>query len=283
MSPPLHHSIANPQAQALDLQITCPAWTQGKTTLGPFTLSLSGAERIAILGCSGAGKSSLLRSIAGDNPAQRGYILLQQKKLSAYPLAQLACRRAVLAQATEVAFPLSVDLLIGLGRVARQPDPDLAAIVAAAAAAASASHLLGRTYSQLSGGEKARVQLARIFAQLWDQQHGLILLDEPLSALDPGLQVELLESLQNYASQRAHAIIAVLHDVNQAMHYFERYWLMRDGQLLADLRNDEAILPYLEQIYGLAWQVLSSPDGQRIYSCARPRGKPQSSPQLRLA
>ncbi len=257
-------------ASGLNLQVHSLAWQQGRLPLGPFQLSVQGPERIAILGCSGAGKSSLLRSLAGDNPAQRQHIYLQAQPLSAYSASALAQRRAVLAQATEVTFPLQVDLVIGLGRVARSNDQGLSEIVAAAAAAASASHLLGRDYPQLSGGEKARVQLARIFAQLWDQQHGLILLDEPLSALDPGLQLELLENLLSYAQQRAHALIAVLHDVNQAMQYFERYWLMRQGQLLADLNRDADMLPWLEQVYGLPWQMLENGEAQRLYSCQRP-------------
>ncbi len=282
MTTPLSCSSKSDLA-GLDLQIACPAWQQGAQTIGPFYLQVQGPERIVMLGCSGAGKSSLLRSIAADKPARSAQISLQQRRLLEYTPQQLAARRAVLAQAIEVAFPLAVELVIGLGRVARQHDPQLSRIVTAAAELARASHLLGRQYQQLSGGEKARVQLARIFAQLWDQQHGLILLDEPLTALDPGLQLELLAALHHYAQQRAHAVIAVLHDVNQALQFFDRLWLLREGQLIADLhaaqQSDAAMLHSLEQVYGLPWQVFHGNQGQRFFAC-QPRASANRAQDL---
>lgn len=287
--PPHFDCLTDHAQQRLHLQIACPAWQQGDLTLGPFHLQVEGPERIVILGCSGAGKSSLLRSLAGDSAARRQQVSLQQRHLATYTAAELARRRAVLAQATEVAFPLAVDLVIGLGRVAYQHDPHLSQIVQQAAQLAHASHLLGRHYNQLSGGEKARVHLARIFAQLWDQQHGLILLDEPLTALDPGLQLELLESLHQYAQRRAHALIAVLHDVNQALQYFSRVWLIREGRLLADIpdtanaaaTND--MLTWLEQVYGVPWQIARSQNGQPFYACQAPVTPHTSNELYRVA
>ena len=88
-----------------------------------------------------------------------------------------------------------------------------------------------------------------VFAQLWDEQNGLILVDEPLASLDPGLQIELLESIRRYAEDRNHAIVAILHDINQAMHYFDRLILVKDGKMVGDHASGMAVIPDLADLY----------------------------------
>ena len=156
---------------------------------------------------------------------------------------------------------MPVELVVSLGRMAFEPDPAQASIVASALAAAHAGHLVGRRFDTLSGGEQARVQLARVLAQLWDVQGGLLLVDEPLAALDPGLQFELMDALQACARERGHALVAVLHDINQALAHFDRLWLVRAGQLVADLpANREAVAP-LERLYGIDLRCIDGDDG----------------------
>ncbi|MYN02548.1 ATP-binding cassette domain-containing protein [Pseudoduganella sp. DS3] len=223
----------------------------GAKHFGPFNLSLRAGERIAVLGPSGAGKSTLLRMMTGELPCAQGTVSFEQQDLRRWPKAALARRRAVLPQGSDVAYGLLVELVIGLGRVALASDPQGERIVREAATLARAGHLLGRTYDTLSGGEQARVQLARIFAQLWDAEAGLVLVDEPLAALDPGLQFDLLESMDAFAAQRGHAVLAILHDINHAMLAFDRLLLVADGQLVGDLAADVGALPALEALYGI--------------------------------
>jgi iron complex transport system ATP-binding protein len=224
----------------------------GAHCFGPFDVDVEAGERIAILGPSGAGKSTLLKLIVGDHVALDGAVRLDGQALAARSAQALARRRAVLPQGHAVAFGLPVELVVALGRIACEPDPQQATIVTAALAAASASHLAGRRFDTLSGGEQARVQLARVFAQLWDVRGGLLLVDEPLAALDPGLQFELMDALQAHARARGHALIAVLHDINHALARFERLWLVREGRLMADLPTGRAAIGALEQLYGIA-------------------------------
>ena len=123
------------------------------------------------------------------------------------------------------------------------------AIVRHAARLSSCEHLLNRSFNTLSGGEKARIHLARVFAQLWDEKSSLILVDEPLASLDPGLQIELLESMKQYANARNHAIVAILHDINQAMHHFDRLILVKDGKMVGDHSAGMAAIPDLANLY----------------------------------
>jgi iron complex transport system ATP-binding protein len=226
----------------------------GPLRFGPFDLALRPGERVAVLGPSGAGKSTLLKLMAGERQPVAGTVELDGQSLERMGPASLARRRAVLPQSHAVAFAMPVDLVVALGRLPVQPDPAQARIVQAALAAACATHLRGRRFDTLSGGEQARVQMARTMAQLWDVQAGLLLADEPLAALDPGLQLELLHTLDLFCGERGHALVAIVHDINQALAHFQRLWLMRDGALVGDLAADADALPALARLFGVRLQ-----------------------------
>jgi iron complex transport system ATP-binding protein len=118
---------------------------------------------------------------------------------------------------------------------------------------------LGRSYQTLSGGEKARVHLARVFAQLWDQHSGILLIDEPLAALDPGLQIELISAILKFCQERSLSLVAILHDIQQAIEYFERLILIKDGKIMADLPSDTAPQRELESLYEMDLERLTRP------------------------
>jgi iron complex transport system ATP-binding protein len=216
---------------------------------GPFSLTLQAGERVAILGPSGAGKSTLLKLMSGEREPHEGEVLLNGLPLAGQPQGRVARQRAVLPQAHAVAFGMPVELVVQLGRFAIEPDPLRAALVADALALARAAHLVGRRFDTLSGGEQARVQLARVMAQLWDRREGLLLVDEPLAALDPGLQLELLDAMCGFAAARGHALVAIVHDMNQALAAFERLWLVREGRLVADVPASRAAVPALASLF----------------------------------
>jgi iron complex transport system ATP-binding protein len=253
---------------------------QGNRRFGPFDAELLAGERIAVLGPSGAGKSTLLRLVAGELAPGPGQVLLDGRELDRWPRAALAERRAVLPQSHGVAFGLPVALVVGLGRLAREPDPARPQIVRDALRAACAAHLHDRRFDTLSGGEQARVQLARVLAQLWDVNRGLLLVDEPLAALDPALQLELMDTLQAHAKARGHALVAVLHDLGQALSSFDKLWLVREGRLIdSTLPATLAALPSLERLYGVGLHGLPLPDGGVAVA---PRRHTSPSSPLRL-
>ena len=236
----------------------------GDTTIGPLTLRMTAGERVAILGPSGAGKSTLLRLIARELRPSSGALVFEGRALVDWSAAELARRRAVLPQQHGVAFGLPVELVVALGRVARQGDGHQATIVREALVQAQAEHLLGRRFDTLSGGEQARVQLARVFAQAWDARDGLLLVDEPVAALDPGLSLSLMASMSDFAAQRGHALVAVLHDLNLSLNHFDRLWLMKGGRLLADCDALPSTLPLLEQLYDTRLRLLSDEHGLAV-------------------
>lgn len=248
--------------------------TSKSRNFGPFDLVLQRGDLVAILGPSGAGKSTLLKAMAGDSrvAVSCGSVVLQGLALNALSPQDLASRRAVLPQSHSVAFGLSVELVVSLGRVAQGGDLRLPNIVHEALSMAKASHLLHRRFDTLSGGEQARVQMARMFAQLWEQREGLMLLDEPLAALDPGLQFELMDAIRAFALARRHALVAVVHDINQALGgSFDRLWLIRDGQLFADVPVGVEAIATLAELYSIDLQAVPCSDDRLAVVATRRR------------
>lgn len=254
---------ALPQTQADDLLHMEDATARlGRHVVGPFDLRLQAGQTLAILGPSGAGKSTLLRLLARELTPASGTVRFEGKPLRQWSALDLSHRRAVLPQGFDVAFGLAADLVVALGRVGRRHDPQRDAIVQAALELARVPQVRHRRFHTLSGGEQARVQLARVFAQLWDVQGGLVLVDEPIAALDPGLQFELMHGLIGFARARRHALVAVLHDINHALAGFDRLLLVRAARQMAILPADRAALPQLQALYGVRLQAVELGEGQ---------------------
>lgn len=229
---------------------------------GPFNLQMRAGEHVALVGPSGAGKSTLLRLIAGERSPSSGRVRLAGEDPAVLGTPRLARQRAVLPQSHAVAFAMPVDLVVTLGRIAVEDDPQRVHIVEQALSMARASHLVGRRFDTLSGGEQARVHLARVMAQLWDVRGGLLLVDEPLAALDPGLQLELLDAITGFAEARGHALLAIVHDLNQALSGFGRLWLLRQGLVVADLPADRSAVPALSDLFGVSLRVFDAGAGR---------------------
>ncbi len=191
-------------------------------------------EVTVIIGPNGSGKTTLLRAMTGDLPAAGEVRLngLDTRRLKPW---QLAAMRAVLPQATPLAFPFTVyevvRLGLGAGREAGAP-----AIVPAALAAVGLSGYETRLYQELSGGEQSRTQLARALSQVWTpttpEGPCWLLLDEPVASLDIGHQLEVMHLLRGYAA-RGGGVVAVMHDLNLTAMFADRVALMQEGRVMA--------------------------------------------------
>lgn len=229
---------------------------------GRYDIHILPGERVAILGPSGAGKSTLLKLMSGGLRPSEGEVYLKGRDVATLSQRAAARQRAVMPQSHHMAFNLRVDLIVGLGRVSRHADVQRATIVKQALVHAHADHLIHRDFDGLSGGERARVHLARVFAQLWDQRDGVLLVDEPLAALDPGLQTELMHAITQFATSRGHAVVAVLHDMNQAVSAFDRLLLVKNGTLWRDCAVEPNVHLVLSDLYGIPIDAVQDRHGQ---------------------
>jgi iron complex transport system ATP-binding protein len=242
----------------------------GHDRFGPYSMSVNSGDRMAIVGPNGAGKSSLLQLLSGTSKTISGQITFNHRPVKHWSLKDLSQFRAVLPQTHDIAFALPVEVVIGLGRVAKSADAVGHQIVMRAAALVGVSHLLKRTIDTLSGGELARVQFARIFAQLWDAEDGLILMDEPIAAVDPGLQGILLETLMLFARIRRHAVVAVMHDITLALRYFKCLVLVQPGHALKIIESSRYAKEALESLFSVRLSYLVDEQGDCVMTPLRP-------------
>ena len=225
-----------------------------RAILRDVSLTAMPGRLLVLVGPNGAGKSTLLSVMAGLLKAERGDVALDGRPLPAWPPRELAQRRAMLSQRVDLEFGFRVDEVVGLGRSPHPRDPVRdERIVDAALRAAHAWGLRGRRYTALSGGEKQRVQLARVLAQIWEgaATGGWLLLDEPEAGLDIAHQHFILRRARACAAA-GFGVIAVLHDLNLAARYADEIAVLADGMLLRHAEPGEALdATLLSDIYGI--------------------------------
>ncbi len=212
----------------------------GATLLHSLSARFATGQFAAILGPNGAGKSTLLSLLCGQRRASRGQVFLQGEPLGGYSAQALACRRALLPQDLSIAFDYTVQDVVELGRHPHRHKPSAVEtdIVQRAMQATGVLALAHRVLNTLSGGERARAQLARVLAQIWepvpDGQSRWLLLDEPTAALDVHHQHAVLRLARRWAHSHGVGVVAVLHDLKLALRYADQALLLQDGQVQAD-------------------------------------------------
>ncbi|WP_373553866.1 heme ABC transporter ATP-binding protein [Haliscomenobacter sp.] len=208
---------------------------QGKQLLKGIDMQVQAGEFVAIVGPNGAGKSTLLRILSGELNPSAGKVYWRKQFLNKMSKAELARERAVLSQQHQVSLPFNTDELVMMGRYPhfdQVPTVKDQEIVTAAFDKVDAQALRGRNFLQLSGGEQQRILLAQAFAQIWDRPNGLLLLDEPTNNLDLAHQQHLLQAAHEL-TQKGYAVVAILHDLNLAMHFADQVILLRQGSIWA--------------------------------------------------
>lgn len=217
-------------------------------------LDVRSGEVLALVGPNGAGKSTLLSVLSGDLRPTDGSVGLQGRAISSYRPLELARQRAVLSQANTVSFPFRVIEIVQMGRApwlrtAELHDDEQA--VSAAVEATDIAHLLGRRFTSLSGGEQARVSLARVLAQATP----IVFLDEPTAALDLRHQEDVMRLARRLAAE-GRAVVVVVHDLSLAGAYADRIALLDHGRLDAVGTPAEVMTAdRVGRVYGLDVQI----------------------------
>ena len=224
-----------------------------RAALRDVALHVEAGERIAVIGPNGAGKSTLLRVIAGLLRPVTGTVELAGGRLDRLDRQAVARRLAVVPQLPTLPFATSVEEVVALGRLphehpVRGMRPGDRSAVAAAIDRVGVGHLLGRDARELSLGERQLVLLAMAVAQ----EAPVLVLDEPTVHLDLRHQVEVMELVGDLNARDGTTIIAVLHDVGLAAHFFPRLVLLDRGRIVADGAPADVLTPdRIREVFGV--------------------------------
>jgi iron complex transport system ATP-binding protein len=242
---------------ALHLEQVTVAY-RGRPVLRDVNLHVDAGERVALVGPNGAGKSTLLRAIAGLVEPAAGSIELTGSPLARLDRLAIARRLAVVPQLPQLPFSTTVEEVVALGRLPHEHPirglrPADRAAIAAAIDRVGVGHLLGRDARELSLGERQLVLLAVAVAQ----DAPVLVLDEPTVHLDLRHQVEVMELLADLNVRDGTTIIAVLHDVGLAAHFFPRIVVLDRGRIVADGPPAEALSDeQLREVFGVDPKVV---------------------------
>ncbi|MFQ5625210.1 MAG: ABC transporter ATP-binding protein [Methyloligellaceae bacterium] len=234
----------------------------GREILSDVSFECEGGEFIGILGPNGAGKSTLLKVLAGLQAPSQGQIRVDGITAKSLSLPQRAKIFAFLPQQRTIHWPVSVETLISLARLPHRPFWKQASTEDTRAVSRSMretdiEHLRDRTATKLSGGEQARILLARMLAQ----QAPVLLADEPTTALDPAHQFSVMATFAA-RSRRGALVLAALHDINLASRWCDRLIILKDGSVVRDgAPQDILSTGLMAEVYGVESRI--SKDGGR--------------------
>jgi len=229
-----------------------------------LSLGLQRGRVTAVIGANGAGKTSLLRALAGLVAPAAGKVLIDDTPLAILSLAERARRIGYLPQNGQPAWAMTVRELVELGRLPHRSrfaalSPADHAAVDQALANADIAHLAARTVDTLSGGERARAKFARVLAGETDW----IFADEPLASLDPPHQRDVLRLLRD-AADKGKGVVVVLHQLSAAARVADDVLVLRDGKCLAFGPREEVLTPAtLEAAFGMEMDVIAH-EGRKL-------------------
>jgi len=213
----------------------------GRVVLRDISLALPAGHLVALVGPNGAGKTTLLRALAGLVPSD-GAIMVDGDALSSLGLRERARRFAYLPQGHIVHWPLPACDIVALGRYphgATDParlTPKDADAVLRAMQATDVVDFAARRVTELSGGERSRVALARVLAV----EAQVVLADEPTSSLDPRHQIDVMKTLRS-AADRGTLVMVVTHDLGLAARFADTVMVLSEGRLVSQGAPREAL------------------------------------------
>jgi len=224
-----------------------------RLALDRVDLAIDAGERVALIGSNGAGKSTLLRVVSGTLSPSHGRIELLDQPLVGLSRMAIARRLGVVPQAAALPFATRVEEVVGLGRIPhedpfRGPRAADQVAIARAIERVGIGHLVGRDARELSLGERQLVLIAMAVAQ----DTPILLLDEPTVHLDLRHQVAAMELLVGLNEAEGMTVVAVLHDLGLAAHFFPRLILIDRGRIIADGPASDVLAPErIREVFGV--------------------------------
>ena len=238
----------------------------GVPILTDVSVKIPAGKITSIIGANGVGKSTLLKAIMGDIPITSGQITIHDQHINPKFIDNQRARNlAFLPQLSLLNFPFTVEEVVRLGRTPHDTGDKLDTdIIHQSLAVVEMNNFSQRPYPQLSGGEKQRVQLARVFAQIWRAEDSpnprLLLLDEPNTSLDLGHQQMLMHFLQEFAKSNV-AILMVLHNLNTAANYSDELIALHASTVLTTGKPEQVLTPEtVESLFAINCQVMTNPN-----------------------
>ena len=220
-----------------------------------------------ILGPNGSGKTSLIRHILRFLSVDKDVIYLNGEELNSIPRKELAKNISFVPQDTSIDVTFNVYEMVAMGRAPHQkkfapPSKEDREKIEEALRITEIEHLKESVFSNLSGGEKQRVLIARAIAQ----DTPFIILDEPISNLDIKHQVNVMEMLKKRNIESGCTIISILHDLNLAANYCDKIVLMKDGRIFVQGETEKVLTKEnLCSVYGIEFHIINDKENNRQY------------------
>jgi len=236
----------------------------GKEVLKKINLKIEPGEITTILGPNGSGKTTLIKTLQ-NNKADSGEILIDGKDINDFSIEQIARKRAILSQKTDLAFSFSVNQIIKMGRFpyAEREDKEL---VDKMLGIFDLNQLKDSSYLKLSGGEQQRVNIARSVIQIWDatkDKTKYLLMDEPTSSLDVQFQVQLIKILEKIKKKNI-GVLLVLHDINLALSVSDKIVLLSKGKIHQEFTkpfSEKTISENIENVFKTKFEITKREKG----------------------
>ncbi len=239
-----------------------------KVLISDISASFAPGGLHLLVGPNGAGKSTLVKVLARLLRPQTGTIEYEGTDVNAASEAELAKRRAVLSQAIEIAFPLTVREVVMMGRYPHfsgRPGPTDERIVDEVMQHFDVTEFEHRYYQTLSGGERQRVNFARVLAQLWDDGSvascRYLFLDEPLTFLDIRHQIDFMKRIRSFTAAGNVVTVGVVHDLNLAARFADQILMLNGGRVVANGTPAEVLTTErIEQVFGVQPTMVETQD-----------------------